>query len=301
MRNNMVDSSPENSSPRNSAPENSSPGNSAPENSSPGNSAPENSSPENSSPRNSSPRNSAPADSQMYQVATLQALMLGYTRPVVTVGELLAHGDTGLGTFEGVGGEMIVTGGRCFCAANDGSVTEATPETGVPFASVTELHAGRVLELDDVPNIEELKSRLDLAIEEDFGLNSMHVVEIAGRFRRVSARSEEAYHAHHVSLKEILAKSQRDFFFDDTEGTLVCVYYPDYMDGINAPGWHLHYVSADRMRGGHVFDLDMVAGTATINKISRIEIQLPREAAFDTYSLKQVSNEEIKEVEQADK
>ena len=41
----------------------------------------------------------------MYQVSTLQALSLGYTRPVTTVGELLEHGDTGLGTFEDVNGE----------------------------------------------------------------------------------------------------------------------------------------------------------------------------------------------------
>ena len=47
-------------------------------------------------------------DNMMYQVSTLQALALGYTRPVVTVEELLRHGTTGLGTFESVDGEMIV-------------------------------------------------------------------------------------------------------------------------------------------------------------------------------------------------
>lgn len=41
-------------------------------------------------------------DKRMYQVSTLQALSLGYTRPVVQVRELLKHGQTGLGTFEGV-------------------------------------------------------------------------------------------------------------------------------------------------------------------------------------------------------
>lgn len=53
----------------------------------------------------------------MYQISTLNALPLGYTRKVVTVADLLAHGDTGLGTFENLDGEMIVS-------------------TGVPFASV---------------------------------------------------------------------------------------------------------------------------------------------------------------------
>ncbi|MBQ7264919.1 MAG: acetolactate decarboxylase [Firmicutes bacterium] len=237
-------------------------------------------------------------ENKMYQVSTLQALILGYTRKVVSVDELLQKGDTGLGTFEGVGGEMIVTEGHCFCAANDGSVTEALPDAGVPFAAVANIGEGRKLKLKDIEDIETLKQKLDLAIEEEFGLNSMHVVKIDGKFKRVSARSESAYKSHHVSLKEILSKSQKDFFFDDVEGTLVCVYYPDYMDGINAPGWHLHFVSNDRKQGGHVFDVDLTEAEANIRKITRIELQLPTEAVFDTYALKEASKDEIKEVEQ---
>ncbi len=33
----------------------------------------------------------------MYQVSTLQALILGYSRTVISVGELIQKGDTGLG------------------------------------------------------------------------------------------------------------------------------------------------------------------------------------------------------------
>jgi len=76
------------------------------------------------------------------------------------------------------------------------------------------------------------------------------------------------------------------------------VYYPDYMDGINAPGWHFHFVSEDRSVGGHVFELDMKRGYVKMDKINRIEIQLPSEPAFDTYSLKNASQKEIQEVEQ---
>ncbi|MBQ8941670.1 MAG: acetolactate decarboxylase [Firmicutes bacterium] len=237
-------------------------------------------------------------ENSIYQVSTLQALVLGYTRPVITVEELLEHGDTGLGTFEGVGGEMIVVDGHCYCAANDGSVTESDPKTGVPFAAVTKIKDGREIDLDNIADIEELKTKLDIAIEEDFGLNSMHIVKIVGRFKKVSARSEAEYKSHHVSLKEILSKSQKDFFFNDIDGTLVCVYYPDYMDSINAKGWHLHFVSDDHSCGGHVFDVSVDKSKAVINKISNLNIQLPTEPVFDTYSLKSASNDEIKEVEQ---
>ena len=42
---------------------------------------------------------------KMYQVSTLQALALGYTKAVITVSELLQYGDTGLGTYEDVNGK----------------------------------------------------------------------------------------------------------------------------------------------------------------------------------------------------
>ena len=38
-------------------------------------------------------------ENTMYQVSTLQALILGYSRTVINVDELIQHGDTGLGTF----------------------------------------------------------------------------------------------------------------------------------------------------------------------------------------------------------
>ncbi len=236
----------------------------------------------------------------MYQVSTLQALSLGYTRPVVTVGELLRHGDTGLGTFEDVGGEMIVLDGRCWRADGTGAVSEAPPETGVPFASVSELAGGVRFETEAMPDLASLRTVLDLKIEEGFGLNSMHMARVDGFFESVSARSESAFRSQHVPLKEVLEKTQRDFTFRDVPGTLVCVYYPDYMEGINAPGWHFHFLSADRTRGGHVFGLRMAAGGVRLDRISSIEIRLPKEPAFDTYALKEASGEEIRQVEQGD-
>lgn len=236
--------------------------------------------------------------SKMFQVSTLQALAMGYSREVISVKELLDHGDTGLGTYEDVNGEMIMVDGHAFRADEIGSVEEVSPETGVPFCAVTRLQGKREFPLSDIRDMDALKTVLDLKVEEDFGLNSMHVARIDGLFSSISARSEAPYRSQHVTLKEVLSKTQKEFFFSDMTGTLICVYFPDYMDGINAPGWHLHFISKDRKKGGHVFDVAMKEGTVRLDKISRIEIQLPKSAAFDTYSLKEVSQSEIKEVEQ---
>jgi len=57
---------------------------------------------------------------KFFQVSTLQALALGFSKSVIPVEDLLKHGDTGLGTFEDVDGEMIVLDGKCYRARNDG-------------------------------------------------------------------------------------------------------------------------------------------------------------------------------------
>ena len=235
---------------------------------------------------------------KMYQVSTLQALALGYTKSVITVEELLRHGDFGLGTFEGVNGEMIVLDGCCYQAAADGTVFEASAKEGVPFCAVSQMAEETHFQIGKTADIDALKSFLDVIIDERFELNSMHLVRIDACFSKVMARSETGKASHHVELKSLLENNQQDFCFNNIEGSLVCVYFPDFMDGINAAGWHLHFVSQDRTKGGHVFDVSFEKANAAINTINSIEIKLPDDAYFDTYALKEASNSDIKKVEQ---
>lgn len=238
------------------------------------------------------------SEMKMYQVSTLQALMLGYSRAVISVSELLDHGDIGLGTFTDVDGEMIVLDGFCYRAMENGDVVAAEPDRGVPFSTVCTMNDSTPVEFLYTINIEKLKTELNNIIDSHFGLNSMHMARIDGEFEMIDARSESGYESVHVDLKTILGKTQKAFKFEKTKGTLVCVYFPDYMDGINASGWHLHFISDDKKHGGHVFDIVMKSGKGQISKINSIELKLPDEPIFDTYSLKQASKDEVKAVEQ---
>ena len=235
---------------------------------------------------------------KIYQVSTLQALALGYTKPVVAVQEMIQNGDIGLGTFEDVDGEMIILDGVCYQAKQDGSIICAPESTGVPFAVAGSVNDGKKVLMKDMKDINAIKTELTLMIDLDFSLNSIHIARIDGWFETIHARAGAPYRSQHVSLKDILSKTQKDFCFEKLHGTLVCVYFPDYMDGINASGWHMHFLSEDRKLGGHVFEAAMSSGECLLQKMDRIEIQLPNDAAFDTYSLKEASQDEIEEVEQ---
>ena len=57
---------------------------------------------------------------EAYQVSTISSLLAGGYDGDTTVGEMLRHGDFGLGTFNGVDGEMIVLDGQTYRATTDG-------------------------------------------------------------------------------------------------------------------------------------------------------------------------------------
>ena len=78
----------------------------------------------------------------------------------------------------------------------------------------------------------------------------------------------------------------------------MCVYYPDYLEGINAAGWHLHFISEDKKHGGHVFDISMIKGEAAFCKLTSVEVRIPDTPAFDTYDLRSASKDDIRSVEQ---
>ena len=77
----------------------------------------------------------------MYQVSLLQGLTYGDYCGSVTVKELKQHGDIGIGTFDGLNGELIMLNGEAYRAAGDGNVELVSDRVTVPFSVVTFMDA----------------------------------------------------------------------------------------------------------------------------------------------------------------
>ena len=60
----------------------------------------------------------------LYQVALLQSLVQGYYDGILSVAALKERGDIGIGTFDGVNGELIMLDGVVYRAGADGTVEE---------------------------------------------------------------------------------------------------------------------------------------------------------------------------------
>jgi len=183
----------------------------------------------------------------LYQVSTATALVEGIYQGAVRVGTLRERGDLGLGTFEDLDGEMVVVDGRFFQVRSDGSVRECGDEVLSPFAVVTGFASNTSVTLDHCTDLSQLTARFDELRHSD---NVFFALRVDAHFdyvhTRAMCRTEER-----VPLVRAAAV-QPEFEFRDVAGTLVGFWTPDYAKTLNVPGYHLHFVSADRKSGGHL-------------------------------------------------
>ena len=79
---------------------------------------------------------SIPKDT-LTQISTIDALLAGVYDGHLSCSELVKNGNFGLGTFNGLDGEMIVLDGRVYQVKADGKVYTPPLETTTPFAAVS--------------------------------------------------------------------------------------------------------------------------------------------------------------------
>jgi acetolactate decarboxylase len=226
--------------------------------------------------------------STLFQVSTSTALVEGVYGGVVTIAELKQHGSFGLGTFEGLDGEMLALDGHFFQVLGDGTVREARNDARVPFAVVTEFRAERKFAIDRVESFDDLTAQLDSM--RDTG-NLFFAVRIDGRFAQIRTRAL-CKTTSGVSLVDAAAH-QPEFALTDVSGTAVGFWTPAYARTINVAGWHFHFVTDDRTSGGHVLDCQGVDLRAQMQNLADVRIAMPETAAFLQADLSQDPSQEL--------
>ena len=204
-----------------------------------------------------------------YQVATISSLQSGGYDGQVTFEELKAHGDTGLGTVDGLNGEMVAVDGRFFQVKADGKAYKIEDAVKTPFAVVTFFAGDRKSPLEDVKNFQALKKALDKLAEAQ---DKVYAFKIKGKFRLLKIRSVAKQKQPYSPLETAL-QNQVVFQLKDSVGTLVGFRFPRSMAGVNVPDYHFHYLTQDCARGGHVLDCDIETAEAGVLLVSEIHLR----------------------------
>jgi acetolactate decarboxylase len=156
---------------------------------------------------------------RMYQISSSAALVEGADTGAISSSALLEHGDFGLGAFENLDGEMVILDGAIYQVRGDGSVKRREDDFQIPFAVVTRFQAEASFESEAIRCLKDLELACDPHRESD---NLFYALRIDGAFETVHARAVSGI-APGTRLADA-AKEQKEFHFNDIEGTLVCLW-----------------------------------------------------------------------------
>jgi acetolactate decarboxylase len=166
---------------------------------------------------------------------------------------------------------MIAVDGRFYRADVDGAVGEIGDETMTPFAVVTRFEPTVDVRIGGPLDHDALLAKLDELIPD--GAPSC-AIRLDGRFESVRARSVPRQRPPYRPLTEVVAE-QHVFELTAVEGTMLGFRFSDYAEGIEVGGYHLHFISADRTRGGHVLGSHSDALRCRLDPSSELHVELP--------------------------
>jgi acetolactate decarboxylase len=214
-------------------------------------------------------------DHELFQTSTVQALLAGAFDGDVTLAEVLEHGDLGLGTLDGLDGELIVLDGQAWKAQLDCTVVRADTDSKTPYAVVVAFSPGEPMALTGPFGEAELEAHLGERVSRAIRPTA---IRIDGRFAEVHVRSVPRQKPPYPPLAEAIAQQQISVLRDVT-GTMLGFCFPDALDGIEMVGSHLHFLSDDRARGGHVLGYTLLQATAHIDGATALHVELPEAVA----------------------
>lgn len=234
-----------------------------------------------------------PSRNTVYQTSTIDALLAGVYDGDLTLRELRARGDFGIGTYDNLDGEMVLLNGEFHQVKADGKVYAPDLDGETPFAAVCAFRPEKVFAL---PSGADMRAAEALIDREAPNQNLFHAIRIDGQFKTMRTRSVPAQKRPFPPLKAVAA-SQPVFDMENVSGTVLGFRCPPFAAGVNVPGYHLHFISRDRARGGHVLAFELVTGTAQVDVLDRFVLQMPATDDFATVDLSRDRQQDLQGVE----
>lgn len=233
----------------------------------------------------------------LYQVSTIGALTQGVYDGSHTIAQLQQQGNFGLGTFEGLNGEMVALDGQYYYINAKGNPSNAERTEKVPFAEVVNFIPASSQQINHVKNFNDLTTKI---IAELPNKNIPYAIKMTGTFNSLKLRSlykQQKTNGMYPNLAKA-SSEQNVYQASNTEGTLVGFWFPKYIGTIAVPSLHLHYISYDKQLGGHVLDANFTTAQIQVMPINRFMMDFPDTDGFKQSHLNAESiHKDIKKAE----
>jgi acetolactate decarboxylase len=217
------------------------------------------------------------SNNTLYQYGTLALLVPGLFKGTLKITDLLKHGDTGIGTGDGLDGELIIKDGQAYQVKGDGRIWIVPDDFTVPFADVhyADYRPIMTVSADHPLTNETLPSTL---LSQKPWENSFFAIQAHGTFATVTTRSINRQSEPYPSLVEC-AHNQHEFHGKNVTGTIIGYYSPAIFNGPAVGGFHLHFIADDLSIGGHLLSYEITHGTVSVQLLDELIQKLPSQSA----------------------
>jgi acetolactate decarboxylase len=207
----------------------------------------------------------------IFQVAAFKPFAQGYYNGIISYSELEKYGDFGIGTLNGLDGEMVAINGVFYQIPIDGRPVKIDSTTKTPFAFVTFFEVDQTFHVNEPMTYSDLTAYIDQAISPE---GAMYAIKVQGVYDYVKTRSVPKQTEPFPTLTEVIS-NQTIFNLSNVTGIAAGFRLPSYMDEINVAGYHFHFITADETAGGHLLDCIVRNATIEIDYIYNYELLLP--------------------------
>jgi acetolactate decarboxylase len=206
----------------------------------------------------------------VYLSAPVNAMLKGFYEENTTLGDLKKHGDFGLGTFNNLDGEMVMLDGLIYQLRADGKTYSVADHVQTPFACVTFYRPSIVEEITENLDFSAFNALLNRLLPSD---NMLYAIRIEGLFRQMKVWSV----TRHDNYQPLAEDEQHHpvFEYKNINGVLAGFYTPKFIRALNFPGFHLHFLTADREYGGHLLECETEHVQIGIQFVHRLKLDLP--------------------------
>lgn len=230
----------------------------------------------------------------LYTFGHASALIGGLYDAHIPYGKIKPYGNFGLGAPDKLDGEIIVFNNKFYQTQSSGKTFEVKDTDLTPFVIINNFKSDKKIEKVEALTKDQLFHLLDSILTKKNGIYAIH---IRAKFNNVKTRAFPMITRKPYQPMAQLLSLQRFFNFENIEGDLIGYRLPSYMEGPNISGYHFHFLSEDKNKGGHLIDMILRDMTIEIDELDSFSVQPPPTEAFQNFDLEKDRRNEVKAVE----
>ena len=226
----------------------------------------------------------------VFQLSLAHVLLDGAYDGIVPLGDVLAHGDHGLGTIDRLDGELVVVDGIPWQIDANGTARILPPETQTPFVVLSTMTSPIRRHIKDFSR-DQVLQYIDHIVDDPGAIVS---VRIEGIFRRVLIRSVPPQSPPYRPYAEVCADHEVRWEIENFEGVFIGFRFPG-VDTVNGAigGLHLHGIDDARSTGGHNHELEVRDAELLVSVSRDFAIGLPDRSMLDLLEM----SPEVREIQ----